>query len=289
MKKLVFSAIIVMFLLSACNLLGSSSTSSDVDTVGTAVAATQGVQNAASTLAAQYAEQTQAAVPPTELPTAIPPTEVPTLVPPTEVPAVKATAIDNANCRFGPDKVFGLVELMNAGTSGLVIGQFNTNGQWWKVRLDSGKECWVFGTNVNVTGDTNSVAMLESPATPTPVPPPTWTGRWTLWMSGGFENTPNQVVAVTVDMVQTGNQLTYSFSQWGFNFNAYLTVSADGMVASGSLNRASPSGSWTLRLERVPENLNQFRGEWYLGSDRNLDGMNCGGKNGAAMPEPCRP
>ena len=288
MKKFVFSTVIMIFLLSACNLINFDGTPT-VDTVATAVASTLEVQNAAATLAAGYAEQTQAAVvQPTEPPAAIPPTEVPTMAP-TEVLAVKATANDNTNCRLGPDKAFALVELMNAGASGVVIGQFSANGQWWKLHLDSGKECWVFGTNVSVAGDTTNVPQLPSPATPTPVPPPTWTGRWTLWLSGGFENTPEQVVTVVVDMVQTGNQLTYSFSQWGFNFNAYLTVSADGMVATGTLTRASPSGSWTLRLERVPENLNQFRGEWYLGSDRNLDGMNCGGKNGAAMPEPCRP
>ena len=99
---------------------------------------------------------------------------------PTEVPTVKATTNLNANCRLGPDKVFALVELLNSGTTALVIGQYTANGQWWKVRTDSGKECWVLGSNVSITGDTNLVAMLESPPTPTPVPPPTWNGDWNL-------------------------------------------------------------------------------------------------------------
>jgi hypothetical protein len=287
MKKLLLVSFILVFLLSSCNLIGSSKNNAE-DAAVAALQATMDAQNAAATSAAM---PVNTAEPPTEEPTIAPPTETATPEPtatPTEIPVVKVTTTTNANCRLGPDKVFGLVEALGAGTTALVIGQLNTNGQWWKVRTDAGKECWVLGSNVTVAGDTSIVAFLESPPTPTPVPPPSWAGRWTIWMSGGFENTTNQVVTLTVDMVQKGNQLTYSFNQWGSTFNCYLTVSEDGMSAVGTLNRAG-GYSWNLRFFRVPENLNQFRGEWYIQGNTSLDGMNCGAKGGASIPDPCRP
>ena len=284
MKKLFVTALIVMFILTACKPGGSAA-----DAAVAALEATRSAQNAAATAKAQAPTAEPPTAAPTELPATLAPTETATAVPtPTEVPTVKATTNINANCRFGPDKVFSLVELMNAGTSALVIGQYTANGQWWKVRTDKGSECWVLGSNVSITGDTNLVAGLDSPPTPTPVPPPDWNGNWTIYMARDFDNKESAKISYQVTMVQKGNQLSYSFTLAPYSFNAYLVVSADGMSATGTLNR-SDGNEWALRFYRVAANLNQFQGEWYYKSNAGLDGDNCGSKGGVPKPNPCRP
>lgn len=287
MKKKLFITVITLLLLTSCSF--GKPAEPTVDPMIAALEGTIAVQNAAATMLAQQAAQTQAALPPTPEPTEAPPTEAPTLEPTATVEQpVRATANVNANCRFGPYANFAVVEILHQGATADVIGQNNANGQWWKVKLASGSECWIYGPNLAINGDTSKVAQVVSPATPTPVPPPNWNGTWTLKLAQDFQNAESAKVTLSVNMVQTGNELRYSFSLGPSSFNAYLTVSADGMSAAGSLNR-NDGLSWSLKFIRNPDNLSQFRGKWYWPSDQGLDGDNCGYKDGAGFPEPCRP
>jgi len=282
MKKLFVTALIVMFILTACKPGGSAA-----DAAVAALEATRSAQNAAATANAQAPTAEPPTAAPTEVPATLAPTETATTVPtPTEVPTVKATTNSNANCRFGPDKVFALVELLDTGTSALVIGQYTANGQWWKVRTDKGSECWVLGSNVSITGDTNLVAGLESPPTPTPVPPPSWAGYWTTRCSTQPNNPDGSSQVNTVLFNQKGDYVTAYFTCGGWNIGINGTVSADGMSMSGQLSYGGTP--YVLRLIRVPGNINQFQGKFYDASNPGKDGGFCGGMSGSEPPSPCR-
>ena len=287
MKKTFFVILIFALLLTACGKPAVPT----VDPAIAALEATIAVQSAASTLVALQEAQTQAALPPTPMPTEALPTAEPTIEPTqTEVPVVRATANVNSNCRLGPYANFAVLEVLNQGAVADVIGQNATNGQWWKVKLASGSECWIFGSNVTVSGDTSKAAQLVSPATPTPVPAPTWGGTWTIWFSTGPGNPDTNAQAYTISFTQTGNALTSSFATSWTSFNLYGTVSADGMSASGNMVSSNPifTQPFIFNLVRNPSNLKQFRGGFYY-DNRSNDGVFCGYKDGAGYPTPCRP
>jgi hypothetical protein len=284
MKKLFVSALIVMFILTACKPGGSAA-----DAAVAALEATRSAQNAAATAKAQAPTAEPPTAAPTEVPATLALTETATAVPtPTEVPTVKATTNINANCRFGPDKVFSLVELLNAGTTALVIGQYTANGQWWKLRTDKGSECWVLGSNVSISGDTNLVAGLESPPTPTPVPPPDWNGYWFIRFSNSDSNPDGSASTYTIPITQSGNTVSGSFTAKSGGVSFSGTVSPDGMTVLGSLSY-NPYGNFNFIFVRVSGNLDQFQGKFYRPANPGIDGVFCGGKNGAGTPNPCRP
>lgn len=81
-----------------------------------------------------------------------------------------------ANCRSGPGDVYPVVITIPAGTELNVQGQ-SVDGYWWVVNQPgSGAECWIWEELVELSIDTCSVAMVESPPTPQPAedqtPPP---------------------------------------------------------------------------------------------------------------------
>ncbi len=289
MKRNICSGFILLLLLSACSFGGNSQSEAEIALEETRVA-----QFAAATAQAAEKAILESAVPPTQKATdtvAAPPTETATPEPtatPTEIPAVRAVANVNASCRSGPDKVFPLVELLNAGTSALVIGQYAGNGQWWKVRTDAGKECWVLASNTSTTGDLSIVAMLESPPTPTVPPPPSWDGYWIIHLTNNFNDPEKNVTTITIKINQSGNVITSWFDrQPGVSCSFSATVSDDGMSALGSMQYGS--ANYKIRFYRVAGNVNQFQGEFYRAGSEGNDGGLCGGTNGAQPPTICRP
>ncbi len=287
MKRAVLSGVILVFLLSACGLIQSQQNEPTVD-IQAAIEQTMAIQNAASTMVAQTLAAANAQVAQNQAPvvynTPIPPT-------PTAEPtvSVKATASKNANCRSGPASNFDLLGTLSQGASADVIGKNSDFGKWWKVRLADGTECWVTEDAISLAGDTSVVAAMTSPKTPTPIPAPDWNGTWTLWMSGSTNQPDKDMISFTSKFTQTGNVLTFAYKAWGETFYFYGTVSADGMTVNGSETSESGGYSGDALFVRDPQNLNQFRGKWFVGGNRSWDGTYCGAKNGGAKPEPCRP
>jgi hypothetical protein len=76
--------------------------------------------------------------------------------------------IKNANCRFGPDVVFDVVNSALTGASVPIEGK-NEDGTWWLVRLPNGDLCWMAGSTGNPNGNLGNVPFVQSP--PTPIPP----------------------------------------------------------------------------------------------------------------------
>jgi uncharacterized protein YraI len=288
MKKIIALCFIFVLLVTACKpILKDQGSSVDINA---AIQQTLDVQNQAATLVAQT-QAAAAVVAPVQ--PVVAPIEIPTIaVPPTTAPvaSVKATAIKNANCRSGPASNFDYLSVLNQGASADVIGKNTDFGKWWKVKLVDGTECWVVDDAVTLAGDTGSLALLESPKTPTPVPPPSWAGNWTMKLSGSFENTGADVNVFNTSITQSGNSISFSYNMWSQEFSCFGTVSADGMTVNGTMVSSDGGGrTWNFYFVRVPSNLNQFRGKYWWGGDASMDGMSCGAKNGAALPDPCRP
>ena len=287
MRKSLLITVITTILLTSCSF--GAPAAPTVDPMVAALEATIAVQNAASTLMAEQAMKTQEAIPVTGATTEVPTVEPTATTAPTEVQAVRVTTTTNANCRLGPYSNFAVAGVLKMGESADVIGQNTVNGQWWKVKLSSGVECWIFGNLVTVTGDTSTVAMLVSPATPTPVPPPNWNGTWNIGISLASFDPNYNFVPTTTSMVQTGNTLTFGFSAGGYNFYVSGIVSADGMTFDGTLSQEGNPNHWTVRFVRNPDNLSHFRGKWNIPGNPTADGAFCGYKSGAGFPDPCRP
>jgi hypothetical protein len=286
MKKLFVLGIVLLLTLTACSSLFGNSAAPTQD-VQAAIAGTLAVQNAIGTMTAQTAAA-QVVIPPTEIPTiAVPPTSVPPTVAP--VSLVKATANKNANCRSGPAANFDYIGVLSQGATADVIGKNTEFGKWWKVKLADGSECWVVDDAVTLAGDTGSLALLESPKTPTPKPPPSWAGNWTLYVSNGnYGASINEIVSMATTISQSGNSLTFSYRGWGMDFTSNGTLSANGLTFNGY---EGGSYGWNSQLYWImdPNNPNQFRGKWYTGGGTMNDGPFCGSRNGAPMPSPCRP
>ena len=247
-----------------------------------------------STLAVQqavatFSAQTQAAqAQPTEEVAAAEPTATLTTEPPAAAEALRASANINVNCRMGPAAVFTLVVSLKAGETVEVIGKNTDNGLYWKVKTENGKECWLLGDAVSLSGSADAVTMLVAPATPTPIPPPSWAGTWTLHASHNVTNPSENVRDYVITIAQTGNEISYQYSYAGNTYSVGGTVSTDGMSVNGTWSiNGIPWGN--VRLIRVPSNLNQFQGKWWALGVSGLDGEQCGFMNGAGIPSPCRP
>ena len=291
MKKVIVLFVVFLFVITACSMLPGNSAEPTLD-IQAAIAQTIAVQNSIGTAVAQTQMAGQSAGPTIEIPAVVvPPSsgQAPT-VQATAAPVaaeVRVTANTNANCRSGPAANFSLTGKLVQGDSAVVIGKNTDFGSWWMVRLADNTECWIVEDAITIAGDTSSINGIKSPITPTPYSGPTWNGTWTMWISGTFDNKSSSISTTTIKIVQNGNKLTYSFKLWGLEFTAYLTVSQDGMTATGSLVRYQ-GGTWNIILNRVPENPDQFRGKWYVGSNTSLDGEMCGATDGASKPDPCR-
>jgi hypothetical protein len=97
-----------------------------------------------------------------ELPTATPtPTETPTAFTPL------ARVLQNANCRFGPGRAYSIESTLLEGQSAPIQGR-NEDSSWWLVQDPlTAKQCWVWGSSVEVIGDASRVLVAQSPPTAT--------------------------------------------------------------------------------------------------------------------------
>ncbi|MBM3153268.1 MAG: SH3 domain-containing protein [Chloroflexi bacterium] len=269
MKQLIVLGTCLMLLLSAC-LPGGGNSGQD------SAAQTQAMPDMAATAIAQTAAANQSRPP--QQPAA--PTNTP-------IPPVTATALVNANCRSGPDTIFDFLATLKQGESASVVGMNDTFGDWWQVELNDGIQCWIQADSLTFTGDTNSVAFVASPPTPTPKPKPSWAGAWnTLHMYNSSD--PTNLLDFNINIVQTGNTLTFSWPAFGNTYNALLTLSEDGLTATGRGQRSGGGDEIQIIFVMLETNHDQFRGQWYLISSPSFNGDWCGSRNGEDKPNPCR-
>lgn len=181
---------LALLLLSACNLPGGGSMTTQV-----AVDAiyTQAAQTMQAQLTASAAAQPTLAPTDTPQPTETPPSESPTpefteteAPPPTS--SVPLAVVDtNSNCRKGPSTQYDPpIALLKEGQKAEISGR-NQNNSWWYVQIPNspGQYCWVFGDNVHVEGDTSGVQVV----TPPPIPiTPTFTPKPDVRFDPSFNN-----------------------------------------------------------------------------------------------------
>lgn len=281
-KTVIAIVAILIFLVQAACAIGSTGTQEPEATQDVNALVSTGMALTAAANQFQLPTNTQQAV--IILPTN---TLEPVLPTNTTAPAVTGVINYGANCRSGPGANFPILKVVEKGTQVSVVGTAKATDLtiWWVIQSTGNPECWVIDDAVAIAGDKASVVKVVSPPTPTPVPPPYWGGTWTTWLSGYFSGTATE--SFQMEFVQSGNVLTTTFIRWGYTFNFIGYVSADGMTVNGTLERVGDSGQWSIILMRVPSNLNQFKGSYYLPSWPGFDGNWCGAKGGAGKPDPC--
>ncbi|MFO3797762.1 MAG: SH3 domain-containing protein, partial [Anaerolineales bacterium] len=89
-----------------------------------------------------------------------------TLVPPSPSPTVAATPslllADATRCREGPGQTFPIVTVVPAGAQLPLLGEWG--GEYWLVRLENGKVCWLWGGAATPQGN----LLLLPSVTPLP-------------------------------------------------------------------------------------------------------------------------
>jgi len=107
-------------------------------------------------------------------------TSTPSAPPISPTPAATATATSalatadyNANVRSGPGAFYDWIDFFLQGQTATVVGRYESevDGTWWSIqRIGEGRDGWVWGGAVTVTGDLTAVPYLVPPSTPTPGP-----------------------------------------------------------------------------------------------------------------------
>jgi hypothetical protein len=89
---------------------------------------------------------------------------------------VTATADVTANVRSGPGSMYDWVDFLYQGDTAEVVGRFESQesdagGTWWLIhRIGQGRDGWVWGGVVTVSGDVSGVPYMIPPPSSTPGP-----------------------------------------------------------------------------------------------------------------------
>ena len=183
---------LALFALSACSMPGGpAATAVDVNAIYTAAAQTLAAQQTQSAAAQPTTPPSDTPVPATPTSAEPPTPEVtptPTIPPATPTPSVPMAVVDtNANCRKGPSTQYDPpIAVLRQGDRAEIQGR-NPDRSWWYVQIPGkpGQNCWIWGNNVNVEGDTSNVQVV----TPPPVPiTPTFTPTPDVEFDPSFDN-----------------------------------------------------------------------------------------------------
>jgi hypothetical protein len=93
-------------------------------------------------------------------------TPEPRLTPTSQKPII--TVSKNTNCRTGNAKNYDYVGALTTGEQAEVLAR--DSGNYWYVRLPSGKMCWLWAEYATITGDTSQLPVFTPPPSPTPAP-----------------------------------------------------------------------------------------------------------------------
>lgn len=91
------------------------------------------------------------------------PSSTPTV---TETPTPTAPQVgvsSETNCRTGPTRHYKLIWEAEVGRTFEVVGRYSPS-DYWIIRLDDGRECWLWGQYATVEGDISSLTEYIPPA-----------------------------------------------------------------------------------------------------------------------------
>ncbi|NIS79462.1 MAG: hypothetical protein GTO14_04455 [Anaerolineales bacterium] len=99
----------------------------------------------------------------------MPNTETPTPSPTSGPPFV--TANYNARVRVGPDETYSFIDIFLEGQRGRVVGRYENPDYnpptWWYIRrIGEGKDGWIWGGAVTLSGDASQVPVFQVSPTP---------------------------------------------------------------------------------------------------------------------------
>jgi len=246
------------------------------ETVAAGQTSTAAVLSAAATLAASAIPPTPAATDtpeftPTPSETATPET---TATPDaTATPSIPmASLTQNTNCRGGPLAVYDLIRTFLTGEVAQITGK-DAAGDYWYVTDPGqpGKDCWLWGRYVTVSGDTSKVPVFTPP--PTPTPAYVWTADWSVWVNG---------VSGSTSLTQSGGSVTGKLIMGQSSYDISGSTSEGGRTLSGN---ASPTDPQVTFVFRMTSSMDQFSGHYGSGGPTYPW---CGARNGAGQPSPCQ-
>ena len=271
-KLYLLVGLVILGLLSACNLPMGGSELSVEDRVATSMKQTE---NAQPEDQENGSAENQDVSPATATFTLTPDntaTATITLTPTQEKPMISVSV--DTNCRKGPGKIYDWIGALMVGEQAEVVGR-SMDGQYWVIKNpDQAGNCWLWGNYANVTGPTSGLPQYTQP--PTPTPAFYWAGTWTSYL--GTEGGPYDayVISVTVD----NKTFTGLIDLGGGDYvNMTGTIADDYLSVSGGWTGPMNTGTFAF----FAYGANQFQGHY--------DSMQilawCGSRGGGAAPSPC--
>lgn len=152
-KKITLLSLILITVLSACNLPSGQTTETPTPDLALTLTALADGQGADTPAAPQD--------------TATPEfTAMPELTVTPSVPTVSVSV--NTNCRTGPGAQYDLIGSLTVGQTAEVVGK-NTSTNYWIIKNpNSSGTCWLWGQYASVVGNTAGLQEYAIPPTPTP-------------------------------------------------------------------------------------------------------------------------
>ena len=284
-KRITIILSILVMALAACNLQSAPDEGLSQEELLDAAVATVSVQQLAAADSAVSLADDEAEAEPEAVEEAQPATETPqpsatatVFLTPTPSEPVVGVTIDT-NCRFGPHVGHDLLGALNTTEQTAVVGRLADNSYSLVENPDAAGTCWLWMSHAfMVSGDLNSVPVVEPPPPPAPTPTPTpevsYDGQWLVSMGGG---------ETSMDFSQNNNLVTVSFPFFAETISLTGALEPDGKTVYGTWSATDGSnGTFAMQIKK---NVNQFVGHFESG------GMLwpwCGHRPGANAPSPCQ-
>ena len=167
-KKILFSMVILIIVISACNLPGGQPPISNAtpDLVLTITAQALLLQTPLNSQPPPESTLTPA-VPGQVIGTDTPAfTATTTLTPTSSIPMLTVSA--DTNCRSGPNKDYAYLGVLLINETAEIVGKNTVTNYWIIKNPDAVGTCWLWGNYATVSGDTSKLAEVPIPPTPTP-------------------------------------------------------------------------------------------------------------------------
>ncbi|MEW6029882.1 MAG: hypothetical protein ACOYZ8_07030 [Chloroflexota bacterium] len=236
--RLIPPVIILILLVSSCNLPTGTPAVQDPAAAGTSAAQTVIAQ---LTAAAPLATPTSAEPTFTPLPTL---TFTPVF---TSTPSIPMISVSVAtNCRYGPGKVYDYLGALLVGETTEVVAR-SADGNYWYVRNPDqpGGYCWLWNEYATVTGNWAALPIYTPPPSPTPAPSfdLSYEGLDTCvgwWVELKLKNTgPLTFKSIYMSVKDTVTDVTLTDSANGFE-------DIDGCLSSGMIASLGPGDSYVV-------------------------------------------